>query len=146
MNSCPNQWIVFCKNNIILQESQKTDAALFWADMQDSFFHIQNLCDYFSTFKSKEGPTREPQRPKLMWLLINTLPLNATRERQGPKTWQHWTYKNLFLDWECAYSTDIFVPISGSSLYFHRTNSNKLLKWNSVDFSPYYNELLSSNQ
>ena len=58
VNSCPNQWIVFCKNNRILQESQKTDSALFWADMQDSFFHIQNLYDYFCTFKYKEGPTR----------------------------------------------------------------------------------------
>jgi len=61
MSAAPNQWFLFVKNRI-LQESQKTVTALFWANSQIFFFILKNyeFADPYSPFNCQESPTIEP--------------------------------------------------------------------------------------
>jgi len=61
MSAAPNQWFLFVKNRI-LQESQKTVTALFWANSQNFFFILKNyeFADPYSPFNCQESPTIEP--------------------------------------------------------------------------------------
>ena len=59
--AAPNQWFLFVKNRI-LQESQKTITASFWANSQIFFFTFKTyeFSDPYSPFNCQESPTREP--------------------------------------------------------------------------------------